>query len=668
MAFFHKVKKEDEGKEETQNNNLEEAKEQKTNENDSQNKSEQEEGKPNELSLNKVKKEKELSELELGSKKNLLEGLKQGENVETEVDKVLNVIEEKGSKKFNDIVKETSVNKEKVTNFLDVLEKEGLVEVKYPSNPFSPPVISIKKKEYDISALKDEEIKQEKKLIEKYTVISDYVVADVNIWAIPFENTPVYEVVPHELSKGSRAMISTLMEKIARSIPLKVEDITDPRKMLELKKTFYDKSKSLIKEIIPDIDEKKLKVLAGVLLHDSYGLGDMDVIMSDNWLEEVAINGANQPISLYHRKYGWLKSTKKFKSEQEIYNFSSQIGRKVGKQINSLTPIMDAHLLTGDRVAATLFPISTEGDTLTIRRFSRNPWTITHMVDPNNHTMSLEMMAFLWMCIQYELNILVVGGTASGKTSVLNTLSSLTPPTNRIISIEDTREISLPEPLHWNWVPLNSRAKNAEGAGEVTMLDLMVASLRMRPDRIIVGEIRRKEQAEAMFEAMHTGHSVSATMHADTAEQCKRRLTQPPINIPETEIRALHLILVQYRDRRRGIRRTLEMAEILAGSADQGIDLNYLYRWRPRRDVFEKDNESTRIFEELNLHTGMTFKEMKDNIKEKKDILQWLLDNNIKDVNKVGQIMSIYYKYPELLMDTIKDNKSIKGIGKEEDK
>jgi flagellar protein FlaI len=608
-----------------------------------------------ELDLADVKAKAQVTELEAGATENLLQDLVEGESIQTVLDKITDIIKKQGGKaKFTDLVEQSGLSKKEVTYFIRILNKGDLVSVYYPTNPFSPPVVSMTEKT-GFKDLVDEEIKGDKKLLENYTVISDYVVADVNIWSVPFENTPIYQVVPHKLSPGTHALVLELVDEMARIIPVKLDDITDPRKLLELKQKFYDKAKEVLKTAIPTITEETLKVLAGTLLHYSYGLGDMEIIMADNWLEEVAINGAKQPITVYHRRYGWLKTNKKFESEHEIYNFASQIGRKAGKQISSLDPIMDAHMLTGDRVAATLFPISTEGDTITIRRFARNPWTIAHMVDTKNHTMSMEMMAFLWMCIQYELNVMVVGGTASGKTSVLNTLCSLIPPTNRIITIEDTREISLPEALHWNWVPLSSRSKNAEGAGEVTMLDLMVASLRMRPDRIIVGEIRRKQQAEALFEAMHTGHSVCATMHADTSEQVKRRLTQPPIEIPETELQALQLVLVQYRDRRQGVRRSLEIAELLPGGSDEKINLNYLYRWRPRKDTFEKDSTSIRIFEDLNLHTGMTITDIEEDLTEKVRILKWLLENNIKDINKVGQIMRIYYKYPKLLMDTIID-------------
>ena len=473
-----------------------------------------------------------------------------------------------------------------------------------------------------------------------------------------------YQVVPHKLSLGSQALLVELMEDLVKEIPVKLEDITDPRRVLELKELFFNKARDSIKKAIPEADERLQKVLAGSLLHYSYGLADIEIIMADNWLEEIAVNGVNEPISIYHRRYGWLKTSTHFKSETEIYNFASQIGRKVGKEINSLNPIMDAHLLTGDRVAATLFPISTGGNTITVRRFARNPWTVAHMIDPRNPTMSKEIMAFLWLAIQYELNMLVVGGTASGKTSVLNTLVSMIQPTNRIISIEDTREIQLPEALHWNWIPMNSRSANPEGLGEVTMLDLMIASLRMRPDRIIVGEIRRKNQAEALFEAMHTGHSVYATMHADTAEQTRRRLIQPPIEIPENETQALHLVVVQYRDRKRGIRRTLEVGEIMPSTAEQGIKVNYLYRWRPRRDRFEKDNESIRVVEDLNLHTGMTVRDIEEDLAQKEMILQWMIDNDIRDIDKVGQIMRIYYKYPKLLLDTVMDKGKIPNVKK----
>lgn len=493
-----------------------------------------------------------------------------------------------------------------------------------------------------------------RELIDSYDVEADNVKGNVRIYGDDKENVPVYELEMPIFEAGTLALMNELKDEMIKEMDISVEEITDPRKIRELKERFYNALLLKIKTKLPKIDEEKRKVLAGVLLHEVYGLGWVEVLLGDNFLEEVAINNSNTGIVIYHKKYGWLKMDKKLNSELDIYNLASQIGRKVNREITMLNPIMDAYLLTGDRVAATLFPISTSGNTITIRRFARVPWTIISLIE--GKTLSKEVAAFLWLCVQYEINILIAGGTASGKTSFLNAISAMIPPTQRTISIEDTREISLPGSLHWNWIPLNSREKNPEGKGKVSMLDLMIASLRMRPDRIIVGEVRKKEQADTMFEAMHTGHSVMTTMHADTVEQIKRRLIEKPIAIPKNEIEALQLIVVQFRDRRRNIRRTLEVAEILQGG--EKLETSTLFRWHPRDDIVEMINNSSRIFESINLHTGMTLEEIKDNLKEKERILDWMIKNKIIGIDNIGKVMEIYYKDPKQILERIDQGKS----------
>lgn len=508
-----------------------------------------------------------------------------------------------------------------------------------------------------------ENLDEKKKLIDSYTLITDQVPVTVNIWDCHKQSIPIYQIKFPVIGLGTQAFLNSLKEDITRGISLKNELLTDPKIAKKFKLEYYNKLKSLITEKIPDLNQEKLNLFTGLTLHKMYGLGDLEIILGDNYLEEVAINGSKEPISVYHKKHGWCKTMLYIENEEEIYNISALIGRNIGKDITNLNPLMDAHLLTGDRVASTLFPISTSGNTITIRRFARTPWTITHFVSPEYKTMSHEMAAILWQAIQYELNVIVAGGTASGKTSVLNTLSSFIPPTQRIISVEDTREISLPKPLHWNWVPMSSRTSNVEGQGEVTMLDLIIASLRMRPDRMIVGEIRKQDQAQALFEAMHTGHSIYATMHADTAQQVKRRLTEPPMNIPLAEISSLHLILVQYRDRRNGLRRTMELTEIMptAGESTR-LELNTLYRWHPRKDKFEQVNKPIRIVDELNLHTGMTMKEIEDDRTQKTEILKWLTKEKVFDIDKVGDILKLYYKEPNSLIKAVTNKWSINKI------
>ncbi len=337
------------------------------------------------------------------------------------------------------------------------------------------------------------------------------------------------------------------------------------------------------------------------------------------------------------------------KNEDAIYDYSSTIARKVGRQINVLNPLLDAHLSTGDRVNATLFPISAFGNTLTIRRFSRNPWTITNLV--NSGTISSEVMALIWLAIQNELSLIVTGGTGSGKTSFLNAISSLIQPTHRVISIEDTRELTLPKYLHW--VPLVTREPNPEGKGEVSMLDLLVNSLRMRPDRIIVGEIRRQREAEILFEAMHTGHSVYATLHADNAEQTVSRLTNPPINLPKEVLDALAGIVVQLRHRRFNIRRTIEFAEV-----HKNGKLRLVYRWDAKKDKIKQVNSLSRISDLLNLYAGLTEKEIDQEIEEKKKIIDWMVEHKYFDVDQVGHIVANYYRDPEYVLEHVNKKKS----------
>jgi len=572
------------------------------------------------------------------------------EILKTDFDTILDLItKEDGQTTIKFLAGAIHQTKERVEIMLKLLERQEMVQIIYPINIFSEEKVKINKQSVTEKII---ELPSERKLLDTYSIEVDKVKGKVNVWDSPKEDVPIYELLYPKVLPGTMAFIKSVIEDVSKGISVEQEDTKDSKKELRLREDILKNAKKEIKKIIPELNEDRVNTISGIILHEMYGLGNLELLMGDNWLEEVAVNGADQPVSVFHKRFGWTKTTIYLNNESEIFNLASQIGRKVGRQINSLNPLMDANLISGDRVAATLSPISTGGNTLTIRRFSRNPWTIVHLIDPSIKTMSPEIAAFLWLCIQYELNIMIAGGTASGKTSVLNSVCSLIPATQRILSIEDTRELALPDALKWNWVPLSSRKENPEGQGGVTMLDLMVESLRMRPDRIIVGEVRRREQAETLFETMHTGHSVYTTMHADTVEQVERRLVEPPIQIPKTEIQALQLIVVQYRDRRKGARRTLEIAEVLSQENEgKGLGLNFLYRWKPRTDTFEKVNDSIRVMEDLNLHTGMTAEVIEKDLKEKEKILLWMSKHKVNDIDAVGKIMKIYYKTPKVIVE-----------------
>ncbi|MFT4309994.1 MAG: type II/IV secretion system ATPase subunit, partial [Candidatus Woesearchaeota archaeon] len=279
-------------------------------------------------------------------------------------------------------------------------------------------------------------------------------------------------------------------------------------------------------------------------------------------------------------------------------------------------------------------PISSRGNTITIRKFAEKPWSVIDLIKTN--TINYQGASLIWLGIQNEFSMIIAGGTGSGKTSFLNAISNYFPPNHRIISIEDTRELTLPDSLHW--VPMETRLPNPEGKGEVSMLDLVVNSLRQRPDRILVGEIRRKKEAEVLFEAMHTGHSVYGTLHANNVVETYDRLTNPPIELPKKVLSAIGMIVVQNRNRRTGYRRTFQIAEM----KDDG-NPNLIYQHNVKNDSLMSANAIKKVYDTLELYTGMTQKEVEQDIKEKTEILKWLHKKDVNDVHRIGKIMAHYY-------------------------
>ncbi len=459
---------------------------------------------------------------------------------------------------------------------------------------------------------------------------------------------PRYEITIPGIAEGTKLILQTKLKgELVSEVKLDISEILDPKKFEEVKSKFLAAAHKILERNFPSLPEDKREILAVYLLQNTLGLGEMESLLADEQLEEVVVNNSREPLWVYHKKFGWCKTNVRIKDEETIYDYSSMIARKIGRQINILNPMLDAHLPSGDRVNSTLAPISSFGNTITIRKFSKNPWTITNFI--RSRTVSSEVAALIWLCVQNELSLLVTGGTGSGKTSFLNAMAGLIPSNQRIVSIEDTRELTLPSFLHW--VPLVVREANPEGKGEVTMLDLLVNALRMRPDRILVGEIRRQREAEVMFEAMHTGHSVYATLHADNSEQTISRLTNPPINIPPAMLDALAGIVVTFRHRRFNIRRVLEFSEIAKEKA------NVLYKWDVKTDKIKGTGRLGRLGELLSLYAGMEEREIEEDIEEKIEVLNWMVKNGYDDVDQVGEIVSNYYLDPDTVLEAVNAKK-----------
>jgi flagellar protein FlaI len=296
-------------------------------------------------------------------------------------------------------------------------------------------------------------------------------------------------------------------------------------------------------------------------------------LLLDEGLEEIMVIGDGSPV-------------------YEIRELIQKIAEFSGRIVNDSNPLLDARLPDGSRVNATLSTVTPRGSTVTIRKFKREPLTIADLI--RHKTMSPKLAAFLWVAVEglrtKPANILILGGAATGKTTTLNALSYFIPANERIISIEDTMEVSL---KHGHWIP--------------TMDALLKNALRMRPDRIIVGEVRG-EEALTLFTAMNTGRDgCTATIHANSAREGLTMLQNHPMNVPDIMIPVLDIIIAQKKQMEKGklIRRVFEVAEI-SGREGGNILTNTLFEYNPRTDALEVKILNGRIIQELAKLTNLT--------------------------------------------------------------
>ncbi len=325
---------------------------------------------------------------------------------------------------------------------------------------------------------------------------------NVRVLKVKGEPVPVYEIRLPKLSKEEENLVKQVRERAITEIQI---DPTLIPNYEERRKIFLREVKRMLKEAAPTYSEGRIELLAELIVQHMLGYGLLDPLVRDDNLEEIMVIGTNKPVYVWHRRFYMCKTNIVFKEDREILNIIERIAREVGRRIDQQSPLLDARLPDGSRVNATIPPISLEGPTITIRKFKKDPLTIIDLIKYG--TMNTDVAAFLWILVDglgvKPANILVAGGTGSGKTTTLNSLAMFIPPGERVISIEDTAELQLPVE---HWIRLETRPANLEGKGEVTMDDLVKNTLRMRPDRIIVGEVRG-EEARTMFTAMNTGHN-----------------------------------------------------------------------------------------------------------------------------------------------------------------
>ncbi|HYB78482.1 MAG TPA: type II/IV secretion system ATPase subunit, partial [Thermoplasmata archaeon] len=396
----------------------------------------------------------------------------------------------------------------------------------------------------------------------------------------------LYEVIEPQLSAHEKQLVEHLKSTLNRILGSDVGGLSpaDKRAYLREEAREYFRSRGITLSPI------SLERIIYYTLRDFVGYGPIDALIRDLDVEDISCDGVEVPLFIFHGKYESVKTNIMFADEDALDSFIIMLGQRCSKAVSVSAPILDGTTPEGHRVQATYGrEVTTRGASFTIRRFKERPFTPVDLVAMG--TANEEMVAYFWLAAEQGESVIVCGGPAAGKTSTLNAIALFIPPTAKIVSIEDTREVNLP---HENWIPgatrsgTGDRGSDGKAAGEVDMFDLVRAALRQRPNYIIVGEVRGKE-TYTMFQAMATGHTTYSTMHADSVKSMVNRLENPPINTPRILLSALNNVVIQIQTRSdKGVVRRLKQVLEIVGFEPETNELitNTVYEWDPATDKF----------------------------------------------------------------------------------
>jgi flagellar protein FlaI len=352
------------------------------------------------------------------------------------------------------------------------------------------------------------------------------------------------------------------------------------------------------------VTEREMDAVRYAFIRDKIGLGSLEPLIMDPYIEDISCSGLGH-VFIEHKIFKSLKSTIVFPSMQDLDEFVLRLAERIKKPVTYKDPIADATLPDGSRINIVFGrDVSKRGSNFTIRKFSDTPISIFELVDFG--TVNYQMLAYLSLVIGNEMSLFVSGETASGKTTLLNALTTFIHPLAKVISIEDTPELQVPHP---NWIrEVVQSTKTDDDTGAVTMFDLLKAALRQRPNEIIIGEIRGAEGAIA-FQAMQTGHSVMATFHAATVEKLIQRITSNPISVPKAYIDNLNVVVfcsaVKLPSGKKG-RRIISISEIVGyDSASEAFNIVEAFHWDEVTDTYEFTGNMTSYIMEYKIATKL---------------------------------------------------------------
>jgi archaeal flagellar protein FlaI len=488
-------------------------------------------------------------------------------------------------------------------------------------------------------------------VLDTYTVVPDY--AYVRVTYNNNISEYLYEVIEPTLSSEEQELLDIIKDTLHRTLGYEWEKLTQ----LDKEEYLRESVDSYLQTRGVKVEKVTKKRIGYYIIRDFVGHSNIDVMMRDDNIEDISCDGYNIPLFVFHGKWQSIRSNIIFTNEDALNSFVVTLAQRSGKQISVSSPILDGTTVEGHRINATYSrEISTRGSTFTIRRFKNRPFTPTDMI--RNKTVSIEMMAYLWIGVENGESMILVGGTASGKTSALNSLAIFIPPGAKIVTIEDTREINLP---HENWIPgatrtgVGEKDKDGRSAGEIDMYDLVRAALRQRPNYILVGEVRGKE-TYIMFQAMATGHSTYSTMHADSVKSMVNRLENPPINCPRILLTALRNVLIQAQVKVGNdmVRRMKQVVEIVGFEPETNeLITNTVYEWDPATDRFIFKGHSF-LFDKIMEMRSLTHDEMMAEFDHRVEVLTYMQKKDIRNHREIWNLVNSYYKDHEKTLARIR--------------
>lgn len=456
-----------------------------------------------------------------------------------------------------------------------------------------------------------------------------------------------YNVEEPKLEEVDRILIEEIKEYVQEKVDINFSQIRKKDAISHIEK-FFDRALDYFKA---RFDSKKREIYKYYIFRDFIGLGKIEALMNDKQIEDISCDGVGIPIYVYHRnpRIGSMKTNIVFNDKEELDSFVNKLAERCGKNISVSRPLLDGTLPDGSRVQATLgSDIARRGSNFTIRMFTEKPMTPVDIVEFG--TCDVKMMAYYWFLIEHGASILVSGGTATGKTSFLNVLSLFIKPQMKIVSIEDTAELRLP---HSHWVPEVARTPIGE-EGKVDLFELLKESLRQRPDYIIVGEVRGKE-AYVLFQQIAVGHPGLSTIHSENFTKLVDRLTTPPISLPANLLENLDAIIFLnlLKHGRKYMRRTNSSFEVIGYDSRSGKPIaKEVFRWNPRNDSFEIVNNSF-LLKKIADKIGYSEKDVREEFKKRVKVIEWMIKHEIKDYQKIGAIINLFYTSQDYLIEKI---------------